>query len=167
MDIKGIIENKVSYQGNVSLSLKNKGEHIVYSIKNSGTKLLLDTITRALAGYSIENSIPKYIDIQVSYDGKSSYTSGLLKAIPLVGVVYGEPAGAEKNNGVLLLNATITYADKAPISAMTDARLVLLTEDMKVLASIEDDSGDITTMWESITSSTDAIVEWKLSFYSN
>jgi len=160
-DLKAIIGNSISYRGNLSVTLNVKGHKYPFTFNNHGTKHLLDTITRALAGYSITGATPRYIDFQHTLDG-TQYQSVLKNLVPFTGIVYGEAADAEENEGRVLLNATLTYEDKQYITTLYSPRLVILDDEKRVLAEITE--GDFQTLWNSITDATDALIEWKMIF---
>ena len=161
VELSAQLNNTISYQGCVQVTLNTKGHKRPLLLLNSGTKHLFDTITRALAGYSINGATPRYIDVQYKQTPEM-YASALTSLIPFVGIVYGEAAEAGENDGRLLLNATITNDDKQPVAIVNSPRLVILDASKRVLAQIEGEQ--IKTLWDAITASTDAIVEWKLIF---
>lgn len=155
--------NTISYTGTVNITLNTKGHKSPLKLKNSGTKHLMDTIARALAGYSINGCTPRYVDIQQQLDGEP-YETVLRSRVPFTGIVHGVPAGADVGSDCskILMNATITYEDKQPIAVLNStARLVMLDSAMRPLATI---NSDIPLLWEKITESTDAFIEWTLTF---
>ena len=160
-EIGAKISNSISYQGCVEVTLNTKGRKRPMFLHNEGTKHLFDTISRALAGYSINGATPRYIDIQYLTIG-DEYTSALTSLIPLVGTVYGEAAEAGEADGRLLVNATITCEDKQPLTTLNSPRLVILDANHRPLTLIKGDQ--IKALWEAITDATDAIIEWKLIF---
>lgn len=160
-DLNAKLSNSISYQGCVEVTLNTKGHKRPMLLHNSGTKHLFDTITRALAGYSINGAIPRYIDIQYQRT-PDVFNSALTSLIPFVGIVYGDAAEAGDTEGRLLLNATVTSEDKQPIATLTQPRLVILDANARPLALIEGDQ--IKSLWDAITDATDAIIEWKLIF---
>lgn len=160
--IETTLQNSVSYSGSLNVYLSVKGHKAPFTLHNNGTKYLLDTITKALAGYDISGCTPKYIDFQ--HKPVDKYITVLTTAVPFTGIVYGEAAEAADNEGKLLLNATITNEDKQyNVNTLYNPRLVILDSNRLVLAEITG-STDLQLLWNSITASTDAIVDWEMIF---
>ena len=153
--------NNLQYQGTVSITLDVLGHSSKQYFFNAGTKHLFDTITKALAGYSITDCVPRYLDVQQQIT-TTEYASVLRTTIPFTGIVYGDAAEAPDDKGILLLNATITAEDKQPLKALRSPRIIITDTSKRPLAIIDDAS--IQTIWDSINESTDAIVEWRLQF---
>ncbi len=161
MNVKSNVSNTFSYNGSVNISLKTKGRIYPFSFHNTGTKLLLDTVTKALCGEDISDSRPTHLDIQHLVAGK--YVSALKSPVPLTGAVWGTAAQASPNEGVVLVNGVITEEDKEiTVGTLTSPKLVITTDSGGILASI--DSSNIQTMFSSITESTDALIEWRMIF---
>jgi hypothetical protein len=158
------ISNEISYKGVVTVTLNTQGHKRPFQMYNTGTKHLFDTISRAIAGYDITGSTPRYIDIQYTVS-PDVYETALSTRIPFTGIVYGEAAEANSNEGRVLLNATITAEDKQPLNSLSDARLVILDSNRNPLAIIGgSSSARVQELWDAITNSTDAMVEWALIF---
>lgn len=164
-ELNARLSNSISYKGVVTVTLSTSGHKRPFQMYNTGTKHLFDTLSRAIAGYPITGATPKYIDIQ-SATLPDVYETALSTRIPLTGIVYGEAAEASDNEGRVLLNATITKEDKQPVSTLNDGRLVILDGNRRPLAVIggTNNSSQIQALWEAITDSTDAIIEWTLIF---
>lgn len=160
MEIVNKADSSVGYSGAVSVTLSTKGHKKPLVLKNSGTSHLFDVISRALAGYSIKGLTPRFIDIQRPVV-VGAYESVLIAPVPVTGIVYGIAAHSDDGNGHLLMNATITFQDKQPLLNTTeDLRLVLLDSEQHSLAIIT----EVKSLWDSITESTDAYIEWSLTF---
>lgn len=160
-NLQSIALNNFQYKGTVSITLDVLGHKSKQYFFNAGTKHLFDTITKALAGYSIAECTPRFLDVQHQITS-TEYASVLRTTIPFTGIVYGDAAEASDNDGVLLLNATITAEDKQPLRALHNPRIVMTDAFKRELAII--DEASIQAIWDSINQSTDAIVEWRLQF---
>ena len=156
--------NETTYKGVVNITLSTKGHKRPFQMYNTGTKHLFDTLSKAMAGYSVTGCTPRYIDIQYA-SIPDVYQTALSTRIPFTGIVYGEAAEAGENEGRVLLNATITSEDKQPINTLSDARLVILDGNKRPLAIVGgSNSAQVQELWNAITDATDAIVEWSLIF---
>jgi len=156
------VKNEITYTGCVSVTLRTNNQKYKVKMYNTGTKHLLDVITRALAGYDISGMIPKYFDIQTFDEIKDEYVTALTNHIPFTGIVYGPAADAGDTDGRMLLNAVVTFEDKQVLPVLASPRMVILDEKKRPLAIIE--TQDINDLWSAITASTDAIIEWSLLF---
>lgn len=156
-----LCSNQFAYEGKVSITLSRHGHKYPFSFHNEGTKFLFDSITKALAGYSVKDNLPSYIDIQEEVDD-GVWGTCLKNAVPFTGVVYGDPAEATSSDGRLLLNALLTYDDKRPLLQIQKPRIVILDRRSNVLAFIRSD--ELKKLWEQITESTEALVEWTMIF---
>lgn len=154
--------NTFSYRGEVTVSIKNKGVTFPSFMINQGTKHLLDTVTRALAGYSIKEFVPRYVDIVHGSPKLEDSPSCLVQPCLLSGVVYGAPAEATDSEGVLLLNSIITYEDKRNIATLDNPKIVLRDASSNILAYVE--SATVNDLWEKITDGSEALIEWKMIF---
>lgn len=161
MDMKSTISAPFGYTSDISIKFECKGHPFVLKFKNTGTKHLFDTITKALCGYPIDNALPETLDVQSNGD------TCLRHSVYFTGAVYGDAVNddSERNYGVLALNTVLTYEDKLSIVKLTDPRLVLRGRDGEELCYIgEAQAGQIQQMWELITQDTNALIEWKLIF---
>lgn len=163
--MKALSENQIGYSGDVVITLRNKKRKVnrVFRLHNEGTVYLFNAIAKALAGYSIANELPGYIDIQTGND------SLLNNRLRITGRVYGSSAlaglsNADKSNyegkGVVLVNAILTSGSKKTVSG-DDCVLVLFNEtNEQELARLED--ARIAEMYNSVDDNNDALIEWRL-----
>ena len=160
------IDSGAVYTSDIDVSFNCKGSVFKLNFKNQGTLHLFDTITKALAGYDIKNSVPHSIDILQEVGGREQ--SCLSKKVPLTGIVYGDAAdsGREVGTGVLKLNAFITFEDKQSLSSLNNPQLVVRDIQNNILCRIggENYTTNLQALWSHITADTDAIIEWKLIF---
>lgn len=165
MGLKGKIQENISYNGTIKVIVNDRGHKYELNLHNQGTKLLYDTVTKALAGYSIQNDVPKYIDITYSDNESGTYKSALLSPVVITGIIFGAPAAATSNDGKLLLNTEIDNSKKAPTSYSGDNwRLELLSVSKGILAIIENTNGQVKTIYDNITETNEVLIEWTLKF---
>ena len=156
-----VCSNTLSYQGNVSITLRKDGHSYPFNFHNAGTKHLFDTITKSLAGYSVADSIPARVDVQQKLKS-DQWATCLKNSVPFTGIVYGEAAEATSNDGKLLLNAVLTYEDKRPITTLSTPRIVVLDSKSRILAYIENEQ--LQQLWDQVTEDTEAIIMWTMIF---
>lgn len=172
----GIITNHISYKGIVNMRSTIDKQIISTSIFNSGTKDLMNLLTKALAGYDISKQVPKFINIgYANTQPQGTYSFILNRNIPLTGIVWGEAVNTQNviqlddSASSLMLSCTITSQDKT-ISSFNSSKLflLLLSNDGKtVLAKIEDtDDNVIRDTYNKLTVGTDLIVDWYMIFNS-
>lgn len=172
----GIITNHISYKGIVNMKSSIDKQIISTSMFNSGTKDLMNLLTKALAGYDISKQVPKFINIgYANTQSPGTYSFILNRNIPLTGIVWGEAVNTQNiiqlddSASSLLLSCTITSQDKT-ISSHDGSKLslLLLSNDGKtVLAKIEDTSDNvIRDTYNKLTVGTDLIVDWYMIFNS-
>ena len=164
MSIKGQIKDNISYNGNIKVTINDRGHKSELKFHNSGTKLLFDTITKALAGYSIEGETPQYIDIKYSQDNVT-FTSALYSPVIITGKIFGDPAGAGRNTdfGIVQMNAEIDHSVKIDGIEAEYWQLQLLNSSTGILA-IVDNSNDVKEIYNAITGNHEVIIEWALQF---
>lgn len=155
--------NALNYKGEVRITLRRGDLSYSYDLENEGTKHLLDTITRALAGESIQGNTPKYLDILHGDYDISKQSSCLMSPILLSGITWGEAAEAATNEGRLLVNASVTHEDKKAIAKLSRPRLALKDASGKIIATISNHTA-IQQMWESVDDGAEALVAWSLVF---
>lgn len=168
---KGLLSNSFIYEGMVNIKLKHNGKIYALNTYNTGTKLLVDTIAKALSGTSVSENIPRYLDFvygEKNDEGSYKNKSSLLKSsIPFVGKVYGEMAKTseiDENASCLLLSATISAADVHSVPNCLNPQLSMLDSSNNVLAFIDDKNKLLTTLYDSLKDGTDAIIEWRMIF---
>lgn len=169
-------KNTFTYQGIIKLQLNDSNE---VSLMNSGTAHLGNTICKALAGYNISDSVPKFIDFECQNGGK--WLSLLNRRIPFTGITYDSFQEIENDlMSRLRLNSVILYEDKKQDSISDNVRLRLAMYDKNnnLLAyateidNINNQAGtstDITTLLEvynHITPGVDCILKWYMEFYT-
>lgn len=175
---KGIITNHISYKGIVNIRSIIDKQIVSTSMFNSGTKDLMNLLTKALAGYDISKQVPKFINIgYANTQPQGTYSFILNRNIPLTGIVWGEAVDTQNipqldlddSASSLMLSCTITSQDKT-ISSFNGSKLflLLLSNDGKtVLAKIEDtDDNVIKDTYNRLTVGTDLIVDWYMIFNS-
>ena len=166
---QGFVSNSFTYEGKINVKLKCKDKIYTLNTHNTGTKLLVDTIAKALSGTSVADNVPRYLDfIYGEKDDKGVYIKedSLLKTvIPFVGKVYGDMAKTpdlDENCSCLLLSATISAADRNLIQTTPNKQLRMLDSKKQPLAFIENPILD--TLYDSLKDGTDAIIEWRMIF---
>lgn len=175
MKISATTVNPLAYKGDVEISFICNGVKLSKTLHNSGTQFFLDVITQFLAGYDVSSNIPKYIDVQD--DSQEGNKSVLKRRIPLTGVVWGPAASTDYNGNAepvnakssLKLTTVITNNDKSAVSQLTAGAVRILDAHDNILCEIKDtETNDtIKRMWEAINATTDAIIDWKLTFQNN
>lgn len=168
MKISANTLNPVSYKGDVQISFICNGIQLSKILHNSGTQFFLDVITQFLAGYDVTSNIPKYIDVQDDNE------SVLKRKIPLTGIVWGPAASTDYDASAqplyakssLKLTAVITNNDKSSVQELSKGSIKIIDSFDNVLCEVKDtiDSESIKLMWDSINSTTDAIIDWVLTF---
>lgn len=172
----GIITNHISYRGIVNMKSTIDKQIVSTSMFNSGTKDLMNLLTKALAGYDISKQVPKFINIgYANTQPQGTYSFILNRNIPLTGIVWGEAVDTQNiiqlddSASSLMLSCTITSQDKT-ISSFNGSKLflLLLSNDGKtVLAKIEDTVDNvIRDTYNKLTVGTDLIVDWYMIFNS-
>lgn len=168
---KGLLSNSFTYEGMVNIKLKRNGKIYALNTYNTGTKLLVDTIAKALSGTSVAENIPRYLDFvygEKNDDGSYKNESSLLKtSIPFVGKVYGDMAKTsdiDENASCLLLSATISAADRNLVQTCPNKQLRMLDSNSNVLAFIDNKNNLLDTLYDSLKDGTDAIIEWRMIF---
>ena len=174
MSIKGQITDNINYDGNIKVTINNKGRKSELKLHNSGTKLLFDTVTKALAGYSIKNETPQYIDIKYTRNNESinddtnPLISALSSPVVLTGKVYGEPAGASSdvNYGRVQFEAELDHSVKIDNITGFNWRLELLSRSKQKLADIVDtnETHQVLYIYNAINNTNEVIIEWALQF---
>lgn len=172
----GIITNHISYKGIVNIKSTIDKQVVSTSMFNSGTKDLMNLLTKALAGYDISKQVPKFINIgYANTQPQGTYSFILNRNIPLTGIVWGEAVDTQNiiqlddSASSLMLSCTITSQDKT-VSLFDGSKLflLLLSNDGKtVLARIEDtDDNVIRDTYNKLIVGTDLIVDWYMIFNS-
>lgn len=173
---RGIIANHISYKGIVNMKSTIDKQIVSTSMLNSGTKDLMNLLTKALAGYDISKQVPKFINIgYANNQPQDTYTFILSRDVPLTGIVWGEAVDTQNiiqldaSASSLMLSCTITSQDKT-ISSFSGGKLFLLllsNDGETVLAKIEDtDDNVIRDTYNKITVGTDLIIDWYMIFNS-
>lgn len=157
------LENFIGYSGRLTANMVVKGRSKQYCLHNSGTKNLWNMLAKAVAGYTVESETPQYFDI-VDANGNSHLRSPIL----FRGKVWGKDAVKieDSNSSSVKLTATVTRSDKR-IDTLADGENVRLRMyDLlgNVLAEIRDDDKKLFDLYNNISSGTDAIFEWVLTF---
>ena len=154
------IESASSYSGIVSIHIKRGKSTYPIVVKNTGTRLFFDIITKCLAGYDIKENLPYGIMVKME-NGDSM----LNQIVPFTGIVYGSEAmdgDTSSDQSALLLNAVILNEDKLPAASnVTPAKMCIVDKFGNELASIND---KVSEMWELLDEKSDAVIEWKLYF---
>ena len=169
---KGLLSNSFTYEGVVNIKLKRNGKVYALNIHNTGTKLLVETIAKALSGTNVTENIPKYLTFICGEKnletGEYITVSKLLRnKIPFVGKVYGDVAKTDKmneNSSCLLLSATISAADVNPVNISNNKQLRMLDSNDNILATIDNKNELLNTLYDSLKDGTDAIIEWRMIF---
>lgn len=158
------LQNFIGYQGQVTASMVVRGRKKQYSIFNSGTKNLWNLLAKAIAGYSISGEIPEYFDI-VDELGNSYLRS----RIPFRAKVWGEDTVEEdtENSTSVKLTVTVTKSDKRRDHLPNGSNVVLRMYNVmgNALAEITDTTDkQLLQLYNNISTGTDAIFEWVLTF---
>lgn len=172
----GIITNHISYKGIVNMKSTINKQIVSTNMFNSGTKDLMNLLTKALAGYDISKQVPKFINIGYANEQpQGTYSFILSRNVPLTGIVWGEAVDTQNiiqlddSASSLMLSCTITSQDKT-ISSFSGRKLflLLLSNDGKtVLAKIEDTNDNkLRDAYNKLTVGTDLIVDWYMIFNS-
>ena len=155
--------SNLTYYGIATLSVGDK-EGL---FKNTGTKELGLIITKALAGYSIADEVPKFFNIQMNEgtDLKPIWTNLLTRELPFTGITYSNDVDDECI-GKLDLNCIVLASDKLILSVTENAtlRLIMLNNKGNILAEVIDN--ELPVLFNDITEGTDCIVKWNMSFHS-
>lgn len=166
--MRAIGSTSFNYVGEVEIKLRRNGTDLIINKKNAGLKNLFRIVCRGLAGYSISNERPMYVDLRyVSDEETGATTSCLKKKIPLTGTSYQlvKVSGSDNTYWVLKLTATIASSDI--ISSLNSAykyRLYLMNNsetESNWLAVIEIKYDEELSK---ITDGTQALITWKLRF---
>ena len=167
-----MILNNVNYKGKVHISLRKKGKVFNRTSCNAGTKTLMSLITKALAGYNIQSSVPKYLDLlfQTTVNGVTEYKSILHEKVPLTGIIYDYSPTSIISNEIesnLYLEGIITH-DNNVISAEVNVetfkfKLVLKNKNNDILAEVEDDEA-LRAMVSGLQSGMDGLIDWTMNF---
>lgn len=174
---KGIITNHISYKGIVNMKSIIDKQIVSTCMFNSGTKDLMNLLTKALAGYDISKQVPKFINIGYGdTQPQGTYSFLLNRNIPLTGIVWGEAVDTSNipqwndSASSLMLSCTITSQDKtiSSYNGVSKLFLLLLSNDGKtVLAKIEDTNDNIIRdTYNKLTVGTDLMVDWYMIFNS-
>lgn len=170
---KGLISNSFIYEGKINIKLKNKEKSYTLKAHNTGTKLLVNTIAKALSGANISENIPRYLDFiygeKENGEYKNKPTSILKSIIPFTGKVYGDVAktpelAQDENCSCLLLSATISANDRHVVQNAPNKQLRMLNSNQEALAIIENKDNLLDLLYESLKDGTDAILEWRMIF---
>ena len=172
MSIKGKIKNNIDYNGDIKVTINDRGHKSELKLHNNGTKLLFDIITKALAGYSIKGETPQYIDIKYTKNNEdfsietNPYLSALLSPIVITGKIYGPPAGAttEQEFGRLQMEAELDHSVKIDGISGYNWKLQLLNNSLEELAYIDNTNSQVSNIYDAITTNHEVIIEWALQF---
>lgn len=163
MQSNGLISNFIDYTGKVTFKLKRGNKVYPLTTHNTGTQLLMDTLAKFMAGYwnEVKDNVPKYLDFGY-LDDKGKFNTVLYQEIPFVGIVSSSNPDAV--GSVVTLNATIPCTAVREITNEPDKwRLCTKTSSGEILATI-DEFSLLDGLYDSLISSADAIIEWKLVF---
>ena len=158
--MEGQIVNNFSYSGVMTVTLDGQ----VTSFKNRGTRELGIVITKALAGYPIDNEVPRCFSIEEK-DSDGSWINLLNRRLPFTGITYDITETEEPCIGKLNLNCVILSNDKKKDS--TDGKLRFCVYSMygsNPLAIVE--NTELNNIFNNITDGTDCVVRWKMCFYN-
>lgn len=160
------MQTSQTYSGNVEVRVGSN----TYNYKNTGQKDLGIAITKALAGYQIDDYVPTLFDIQEKLPDET-WTSVLNNPLPFVAKVYDTDS---ENLGKLTLNTTIQFGNKRYEESKNDnMRLCMYSNSYKLLAIVEDtvtyDNGNkedmnVKEMYNKITAGVTAFLKWEMIF---
>lgn len=157
--------NDLMYNGNVHITL---GTDDTIIVNNTGTIHLGRVITKALAGYSITNEIPKFLDIYVM-DSNSNYRISLLnRKLPFTGIMYNNNIDDTQGSliGDLKLHCIVLHTNKTQNSVSNgDVRFGIYNSKEDLLAEVI--STNLRDVYNGISDGTDCIVDWTMSFYNS
>lgn len=158
-----------SYTGIVDIIFQRNNEQIKkVTIHNAGLDALFMSVCKALAGYSIQEDRPVYVDLRKGPFTSDSGTSILSKRVSVSGASYS--FDSDLNKWVCKLSATISYADilsPAELSSENELRLYLTNgkktpSDLAYLVLKEE--GASSSELDSLKPGTQALIQWKMCF---
>ena len=159
------MQTNQTYSGNVEVQVGST----TFNYKNTGQKDLGIAITKALAGYPIDDYVPTLFDIQEKVD--ETWRSVLNNPSPFVGKVYDTNSN---DLGKLTLNTTIQFGNKRYRESTNDnMRLCMYSNSYKLLAiagdTVTHDNGteqtmNVKDMYNKITAGVTAFLKWEMIF---
>lgn len=164
--INGIV---CSYSGIVDITFKRGDTEIrKATVHNAGLDALFMTVCKALAGYSISEDRPIYVDLRKGPFSSDSGTSILTKRVSVSGSSYS--FDTDVNKWTCKLSATISYADitsPAELSSEEELRLYLTNgkktpSDLAYLTLKEE--GSVPSELDNLKPGTQALIQWKMCF---
>lgn len=168
--MKSNIINNIGYTGSVNVRLSTSNE-VFAQLKNSGKKPLWNALAMAMAGYDISNNRPYSLMIgQKNANDGSNYEDCLIRRIPFLGTVWGDPVDVDNESTSVRFTAIVSKSDKQ-ISRPKSGNILVLrmysiagTDDDEFLAEIEDVNNVLKNSYSNIITGVDAIFEWILKF---
>jgi hypothetical protein len=154
--------NNISYYGVVRV---NSGDEKL-ELHNKGTAQLGILITKALAGYSVIEDVPKYFMFEIKQEDE--WVPLLNRNIPFTGIVYDTDISENDDKiGNLNFSCIILYTDKLipSVSSLATLRLCMLNKKSQVLAQVVDTN--LYKVFNDIVEGTDCIINWDMSFHNN
>lgn len=160
---QGMLNTDVAYAGQVQMYVETNGGRIEVCEHNSGTKVLWNTLARAILGQDVKGSVPKYIDIVYPDTG----TSLLFRRLPFSNVVMGDLAEKNKQKSdthtSVRLSAVLMNEYKTQSSAIGTLQLRMLNNNNEVLAKIDSPSA-LSDIYTSVVPGVNAVIEWTMTF---
>ena len=163
--INGMI---VGYEGIVELSFVKNGKTLRKTVHNAGLDALFMALCKALAGYSIKEDRPVYVDLRKGPYSSDNGTSILSRRVSVSGSSYSYDTDLRK--WTCKLSATISYTDlmsSAELQSEEEIRLYLLNgkKTPSDLAYITlKDYGETSSELDSLMPGTQILIQWKMYF---
>lgn len=161
----------ISYTGIVDINFERNGK-IFKSVQNHNNGLdgLFMTLCKAMAGYSIDNDRPLYMDLRKGPFSTSAGESLLTRRVSISGSSYSFDESLGK--WVCKFFATISYNDLTSsfknISAISEEIRLYMTDGKKIPTDIAfltlKENGSTTTDLSNLISGTQALVQWNMCF---
>lgn len=160
-----ITDNNVSYQGDVTLTIKNNCGTYKLPVKNRGTAHLFNTITRALCGQDISDDRPYYINMICKRIDGSTVELLTNRYVPITGQGYDNRVNSDNSSSVIL-NALILPSYKAFKIDLAEEDKIYLNlysrDKSNILADVTGDT--LIDAYNALQDGSEIVVNWKMTF---
>lgn len=163
------IDTGIVYEGVVTVKLTNNG--VVsrsLTMHNAGLKRLWTVIARAIAGYSIQNETPMFIDIaNIAKIGETyRYVSCLKETkLKISGAIYGDIVSDDPQSTSVKFTAVFTNNHRASQISPFNPGFVMYNADGPMAVVVGGDyDPELATLINSVDSQTNMVIEWVMTF---